>query len=140
MIEWAKAKFIKYKEAITYLFFGGCTTVINIIVFQACIKLFGIHELVSNIIAWIIAVAFAYITNKLWVFESRAFDENTLKREIPEFFGARLATLGIEELLIYVTVTLLNGSPLVWKIISNIIVILLNYVASKLFIFKRNKG
>ena len=86
-----KKLFIKYKELITYVFFGGLTTVVNLIVF----KLFGMllgdeRYLISNAIAWVVAVIFAFITNKLWVFESKSLSGKVLLKEIPSFFAARV--------------------------------------------------
>jgi len=91
----------------------------------------------SVIIAWLLAVVFAFFTNKLWVFKSKSFAPDVLKHEIPTFFGARLLTGLLDLGIMYLAVDVLHGNGTVWKLISNILVIILNYVASKLIIFKK---
>lgn len=98
--------------------------------------LIGIPNVPSTIIAWVLAVAFAFITNKLWVFESRSFDGMTLKHEIPTFLGARIGTGLLDVGIMYLAVDVMNWNSTVWKLISNVIVIILNYIASKLVIFR----
>ena len=124
---------IKYKEQILYLFFGGCTTVVNIVVFALCSDILHMELLVSNFMAWVLAVFFAYITNKIWVFESKTETLNELVKEIGSFVFARVVTLLIDMLIMYVGVEIL----FINKMIINIVVIVANYVFSKLFIFKK---
>ena len=108
--------------------------------------------LVSNVIAWFAAVIFAYITNKLWVFESKSWSIKVLLKEIPSFFAARVLSFLIEEFGLYVFVDLLSfneislkilsfeiGGELIAKVILAVIVVILNYVFSKLVIFKKKK-
>ncbi|MBQ9355263.1 MAG: GtrA family protein [Clostridia bacterium] len=96
-----------------------------------------IDALYSNIISWIFAVLFAYITNRIWVFESRANTFSKYIYEIFSFFSGRLLTLGIEELIIFVFVTLLGFNSMLIKTIAQIIVIISNYIISKVFVFKK---
>lgn len=138
MIEKIKDLLIKYKSFIMYAVFGVLTTLVNILVYYLCFNILSVSNVISTIIAWAVAVAFAFITNKLWVFDSKSFDGSTLAHEIPTFFGARLSTGLLDVLIMYVAVDVINMNSTIWKFISNIIVIILNYVASKLVIFKRN--
>lgn len=126
----------EHKEGMRYLVFGGFTTVVNIIVFYICQSGFKLSTIISNIIAWIIAVFFAYITNKWCVFYSEAEDIKALFKEISSFFGARVFTLVIETIFLKITIDLIGMNSILMKIISNIIVIVLNFIFSKLFIFK----
>ena len=127
---------IKYKEQILYLFFGGCTTVVNIVVFALCSDILHMELLVSNFMAWVLAVFFAYITNKIWVFESKTETLNELVKEIGSFVFARVVTLLIDMLIMYVGVEILFINKMIIKVLANIVVIVANYVFSKLFIFK----
>ena len=130
------------KEVFFYLLFGVMTTLVTLAIFNKFVDI-----MVSNIIAWVAAVVFAYITNKLFVFESKSWKLNVLKKEIPSFAGARVLTLGIEELGILVLIKWLHldvpltigpvGGEFIIKGILAVIVVLLNYVFSKLLIFKK---
>ena len=128
---------IKYKEQILYLFFGGCTTVVNIVVFALCSDILHMELLVSNFMAWVLAVFFAYINNKIWVFESKTETLNELVKEIGSFVFARVVTLLIDMLIMYVGVEILFINKMIIKVLANIVVIVANYVFSKLFIFKK---
>ncbi|MBQ8648602.1 MAG: GtrA family protein [Clostridia bacterium] len=125
----------KYKEQILYLFFGGLTTLISIGVFAFFTKVIPLDELIANIISWVIAVLFAFVTNRLWVFES-AKDKGIIK-QILSFYAARLATLGVEEVLLLVFIKLLSLNSIAVKTTAQIVVIILNYIISKIFIFKK---
>ena len=130
----------KYRSLISYGVFGVLTTVINIAVYALCYQKLGISNVVSNIVAWTIAVLFAFITNKLWVFESKSMELTVLVREAVSFFGCRLATGVLDLAIMYVTVDRLALNSTLMKCISNIIVIVVNYVASKLVIFKQKEA
>lgn len=133
------------REVFFYLLFGVLTTVVNLAVLAFCNKFVDI--MISNIIAWVAAVVFAYVTNKLFVFESKSWKFDVIAKEIPSFAGARVLTLGIEELGLLVMIKWLHldvpltigsvGGELVIKGILAVIVVLLNYVFSKLIIFKK---
>lgn len=127
----------KYKELIAYGIFGVLTTVINIVVYTLCYNRLGISNVVSNIVAWILSVLFAYVTNKIWVFESRATEIKVLLYEMGTFFGCRLATGLLDLFIMYITVDGLALNSTLMKCISNVIVIITNYIFSKLVIFKR---
>ena len=126
----------KYKEKLWYLFFGGCTTFVNIFTFMI-LRHFDISLYVSNIIAWIVAVLFAYITNKLYVFESKNKGFNKTIKELVSFIGFRLLTLFIDMGIIYLMIDVLSLNELLSKIVSNVVVIIANYFFSKIFIFKK---
>ncbi|MBQ6518004.1 MAG: GtrA family protein [Anaerolineaceae bacterium] len=132
--------FKKYKSFIMYAVFGVLTTIVNMGAYFLCYNLLKIPNVPSTIIAWVLAVAFAFITNKLWVFDSPSFDAQTLKHEIPTFFGARVATGILDVAIMYLAVDLAHMNPTVWKLISNILVIIINYIASKLVIFRKKQN
>lgn len=133
------------KEVFFYLFFGVMTTVVNFIVFGLCKD--KMHILVANAVAWFAAVVFAFVTNKLFVFESKSWKAGILFKEIPTFTAARLLTLGLEELGLFVMIESLHlekvmslpfvDGEMVIKIIISVVVVVLNYVFSKLIIFKK---
>ena len=126
---------LKYQEYISYLVFGALTTLVNLVIFYALDRI--MNYLVANVIAWIGAVIFAYVVNKLFVFESDRRDPKGLLFEISTFFAARLLSLGLEEGILFVFVTQLGFSARIVKLIAQILVIIFNYVASKLVIFRK---
>lgn len=128
----------KYKEIINYLIFGVLTTVVSIGTYALFTKLFSINYLVSNILSWILAVLFAFITNKLFVFESKSKDKKQVTKEMINFFFFRIISLGIEMIIMYTFVDLLSINDLITKVIAQIIVVLSNYIFSKVFVFKKN--
>ena len=129
---------LKYRETWSYLVFGVLTTVVDYIVALLCFEAIGWGELTSNNIAWAVSVAFAYITNKLFVFESKSFQWKVLVKEIGAFVSARVLTLIIADAII-LGAKYLNIGFLIAKVISSVFVIIFNYIFSKLFIFK-HKG
>lgn len=129
----------KYEEIIKYLIIGVATTALNYIVFALLINIANIEMHTSNIIAWFVSVVFAYFTNKLFVFESKSFKLNVLGKEILSFGTARILSLVLEEIILYVFVNLLNMNQLIIKLIANVIVVIVNYVLSKFIIFKNPK-
>lgn len=102
---------IKYKHLFMYAVFGILTTLVNLASYYLCYNILVIPNVPSTIIAWILAVAFAFITNKLWVFDSKSFDGKTLAREIPTFFGARLAAGVLDVGIMWIAVDVMN-----WKV------------------------
>lgn len=132
-----KDLFNKYKSIVYYGIFGVLTTLVNIAVYWLVAHPLGMKTVPSSIIAWIAAVTFAYITNRQWVFHSTADTASKVIREILYFFSCRLATGAIDWMYMYVTVDLLQWNDVVMKFIANLIVIVLNYLASVLVIFKR---
>lgn len=148
-----KRLYIKYKEIINYIIFGVLTTVVSIGTYELFNALLGRNlYLLNNVISWVFAVAFAYITNKLWVFESKSFRAGVVFKELIGFFGARLFSLGVEEAGLWILMDLckmnglnvgilgfdINGS-MIAKIIMQFVVVVLNYVFSKFIVFSRKK-
>ena len=132
-----KALLEKYRGLILYAVFGALTTAINIAAYALCYRVLHIPNVPSNVIAWILAVLFAFVTNKLYVFESKSLERGTVARELASFVGARLATGLLDLAVMFVGVDLLHGPDLVFKVGSNVIVIILNYVLSKLIVFRK---
>lgn len=130
--------YIEKTEAMRYLVFGALCTVVNIFVF-ALFNALGLPTLASNTIAWIVAVIFAYTTNKYCVFNAETTSHKDFIREFGSFIVARLATLGVETIMMWVTIDLLHWNAIFMKVATNIVVIILNFVFSKLFIFKNSK-
>lgn len=132
-VEWYRA----HQEGMRYLVFGALATLVNIVVYSACYYAIHIENGISNVIAWVVAAIFAYITNKFCVFNSKVDTNKALIYEIASFFGCRLFTLAIDEAIMIITVNRLAWNALLMKIIANIVVIILNFVFSKLIIFKK---
>lgn len=146
-----KRLFLKYKEIISYVFFGVLTTVVNLVSFKIFDSVLGSKMyLLTNIISWVLAVIFAYITNKLWVFESKSMKPKVLLKEIAGFLGARLFSLGVEEAGLWTMIDLLSldrlsisifsltiGGNMIVKLILQVIVVILNYIFSKFIIFAK---
>lgn len=127
-----------YHEIIAYLFFGICTTLVNIAVYYIC-RTFGMSTTAGTITAWILSVLFAYVTNRHWVFKNRADSFTGILRELLSFFSCRLAT-GILDLgIMVIFVDLLYQNDMIIKVLSNALVIILNYLASKFFIFQKKE-
>ncbi len=126
----------KYKEVLLYLFFGGCTTLVNIVSF-ILLRLFKINMYFSNGIAWFLSVVFAFFTNKIFVFESKnsSFSRNIY--EMVSFFLFRLLSLVFDMGFMFLMIDVIGCGELISKIISNIFVIIINYLFSKLIIFKK---
>ena len=132
--------FDRYREKILYLVFGALTTAVNTGVFWLCAHPLGMPVLPSTMIAWFVAVLFAYLTNRKWVFQSEASSGKEYAREFVSFFLCRLGTGILDWVLMYLLVDQLHFNDLAVKISVNILVIILNYLASKLLIFRKNKA
>ncbi len=131
-----KKAFNQYKGVIRYLFFGICTTIINIISYYACTYMIGWTVVSSTVVSWLLAVSFAFITNKIWVFESKTWNKGSVIKEVLSFFLCRIMTGILDLIIMIVSVKILGWNDILMKAISNIAVIMLNYIASKLFIFR----
>lgn len=135
------------RETILYLIFGVMTTLINFIVFELCNRAFGEGlVLVSETIAFIVAVLFAFFTNKPFVFRSKDWSLKTLSRELPTFFGGRILSFLIEAGLVLVARDLFHAGRFellgisgltIAKIPISVIVVIINYVFSKLLVFRK---
>lgn len=128
----------KNKEIINYLIFGVLTTVVSFVVYFIFAKVFKIDEVISNVISWFFSVLFAFVTNKLYVFESKETGKKTLLKEIISFYLARLFTGVVCDLGIFaLMVKTFKINDVLSKLVTQVIVIVLNYVLSKLIVFRK---
>lgn len=129
--------FEKYKEMILYLVFGGLTTLVNIVGYAVFTRILHMETLWANALALAAGILFAYVTNKLFVFESRTETLAATLREFFSFIACRLATGALDMLFMYIFVDVLAFYDVLMKILSNVIVIVLNFIFSKLIIFAK---
>ncbi len=127
----------KHRFIILYGFFGICTTIVNVIAYGVMERLFGFSILWSTIVAWLLAVIFAYVTNRKWVFCSNSTG-NAVFKELYAFFACRIGTGVIDCVIMQVFADWIGLNDIVVKFVANVVVIVLNYVGSKLFVFKSN--
>lgn len=121
------------RELFLYIVFGTLTFFVNVIVYFIFEDLLGVNYIISNILAWFFSVLFAYVTNRIWVFESKSTD---IIKEMSLFFGGRIFSGAVDTGLMYLFIDVLTIGDLISKIIVQIIVVILNYVFSKLIVFK----
>ena len=124
------------REVFFYLVFGVLTTLVNIVSFAGLSRLLSAGTVLSNVIAWFLSVLFAYVTNRRWVFQSK---DGNVFREAAAFFSGRIGTGVLDTVVMFITVDLLGWNDMVMKVISNVIVVILNYIISKFFVFKGGK-
>ena len=129
----------KYKEIINYLIVGVLTTIVSLAVYYVCVIIFldpqnAIELQIANVISWIAAVTFAYITNRKFVFESKNQD---MLKEASAFVGARVVTLLMDMFCMFIMVTCMGLSDKIAKLMVQVIVIVANYVFSKIFVFRK---
>lgn len=127
----------KHKEIILYLIFGGLTVAINLTTYILLTRIANINYLIANIMSWFIAVLFAYLTNKIYVFESNLTELIFLIKELISFVSCRLFSGILELILMYLMINILYINDLFVKIFTNTIIILLNYILSKAIIFNK---
>ena len=144
---------IKYKELIIYGIFGIGTTLVNFLTYKLCNMLLGVeYYLVSNIIAWFVSVVFAYVTNKLFVFESKSWNVKVVSKEVPSFFAARVFSFLVEEAGLFLLVDIFGmknfgvdmlgfhiSGNMISKVILAVFVVVLNYFFSKFVVFRKKK-
>lgn len=121
------------RELFLYIFFGVLTTLVNIAVYLFFTRLLGVNYLISNILAWTLSVLFAYVTNRIWVFESR---NNDILKEMALFFAGRIFSGVVDTGLMWLLIDVLFVGDAISKIIVQVIVVVLNYVLSKAVVFK----
>ena len=127
----------KYEEAISYLFWGGVAFFLSMILFYIFANMMFLHEQVANVITWIICVIFTYFTNRIFVFKSKSKGWKNIGKEFFEFVTARVITLLMECVILFVFVDLLSCHNMIGKFIGQVVVIVSNYIFSKLWIFKK---
>ena len=128
---------IRYKSLLAYAFFGACTTCVNVASYYILTEYFNWQNIPATVLAWGVAVFFAFITNKLWVFCSSSFKIKTIAWELCSFYACRLLTGGFDITIMYLAVDIAHFQPTIWKTISDILAIILNYIASKCIVFKK---
>ncbi|MDD6305795.1 MAG: GtrA family protein [Clostridiales bacterium] len=129
----------KYWELISYAFWGVMTTLVNYVVYFICTKAIGIDYLIANVIAWFVAVVFAFWVNKVYVFRSYQKDAKTMVREFGTFVSARILSGILETGMLALFVEAMHFNDSVIKIIASVLVVIINYVLSKLIIFKKQE-
>lgn len=127
----------QHRALLLYLIFGGLTTVVNVLTYALCFSALGMGNVISTCAAWFVSVLFAFITNKLWVFDSWDLSLPTLLREGVSFFLCRLLTGFMDVGIMFLAVDVFHLSPIIWKIIANILVVIANWAVSKCIIFAR---
>ena len=137
MIQKIRALIEKYWDIVSYLFFGVCTTIVNYIIYLPCYNILGLSAYVSNILSWVVAVAFAYLTNKPFVFRSHDWSAKTVIPELTKFIGCRVGSGAAETVILLLTVDLLGWNGNIWKLLTQVMVVVLNYVGSKLLVFRK---
>lgn len=135
-----KELYKKYREIINYIIVGGLTTVVSLLTYYLCVLIFldptiPLELQIANVISWICAVTFAYIANRIFVFESKSTD---YVKEISSFVGARVLTLLMDMFIMFIIVTVLKGNDKIAKLVVQVIVTVLNYIFSKVFVFKKS--
>ena len=127
----------KYWDILAYLFFGVLTTVVNYVVYLPCYNLLNMSAVASNAIAWVVAVVFAYLTNKPFVFKSHDWSAKTVVPELTKFVGCRIGSGLAETLILLVAVDIMHWNGNIWKLLTNVLVVILNYIGSKLLVFRK---
>ena len=137
MKEKIRELFLRYYDLIMYLVFGVMTTAVNYLVYLPCYNLFGLSASVSNMISWVVSVAFAFLTNKPFVFRSHDWSAKVVWPELVKFVGCRVGSGVMETVILFVTVDTLRWNGNIWKLVTSVLVVVVNYVGSKLLVFRK---
>lgn len=143
MIKFAWDMYKKYEEAINYLFFGFLAFLVNMVAYALATWVLGADDdkvvlvLIATAFAWVVSVLFAYWTNRSFVFKSKVKDKEGIWKEFSAFVGARIVTGGMELVIMYVMVDLAGINNMISKFVCNVVVIVSNYIFSKLLVFKK---
>jgi len=127
----------KHRDLVVYVIFGVLTTVVNFLVYYPLYNLYDVPAAAANVIAWAVAVIFAFLTNKPFVFQSHDWSFKTWLPELGKFVTSRLLSGGFETLLVYLSVDVLSLDGNICKVIISVLVVITNYVASKYLVFKK---
>lgn len=136
-MELCKRIWNRHRDIILYLIFGGLTTAVNYAVYLPCYNWLGWSGAGSNVVAWVAAVAFAFVTNKPFVFKSNDWSLGVLWPELTKFVGCRVGSGLLETGIIFVTADLMHWNGNIWKLITAVLVIVLNYIGSKWLVFRK---
>jgi putative flippase GtrA len=128
------------KEIMNYLIFGVLTTIVNIALFWGMVSYFDWNYQIATVVAWVLSVAFAYITNKRYVFHSKSFAWSVIEKELIQFYFFRVISLLFDLFLMYLFIELVHVGEIYAKVIANIVVILINYMASKWIVFGKTRN
>lgn len=137
MFEKLKSLFIKYRELISYVFFGGLTTLVSWGSYFVLNEVFHAHYLISQTLSWILAVLFAFVTNKKYVFEDKTSSKNNIIVQLAQFTASRLFSFAVETVLLIITVDVMKMNENIAKIAVSVITVVLNYFTSKFIVFKK---
>lgn len=137
MIEKIRMLLVKYRDIISYLVFGVLTTVVNFLVYYPLTNLLGLDATFSNVIAWVVSVAFAFLTNKPFVFRSHDWSAKVVIPELYKFVGTRVGSGVLETVMIFLTVNVLRFDANIVKLVVSVLVVIINYVGSKLLVFRK---
>ena len=129
----------KYEEGINYLFWGGVAFVLSMVLFYIFANMMMIEEQIANVITWIICVIFTYLTNRTFVFQSKVRGLKNIFKEFKDFVTARLLTLVMENVILFVMIDILTINNMISKLVGQFVVIVSNYFLSKLWIFKNKE-
>ena len=127
----------KHRDILVYLVFGALTTAVNYLVYLPCYNVMHLSSALSNVIAWAAAVAFAYVTNKPFVFHSHDWSAKSVLPELIRFVGTRLGSGGLETVILLISVDILQGNGNLWKLLTSALVVILNYIGSRLLVFRK---
>lgn len=137
MIEKLRSLIEKYWDVLSYLFFGVLTTVVNYLIYLPVYNFCGLSAALSNMIAWVGAVIFAFLTNKPFVFHSHDWSTKTVVPELTKFVSCRIASGVLETVILFLAVDCMNWNGNIWKLVTQVLVIIINYVGSKLLVFRK---
>ena len=137
MIEKLRSLIEKYWDVLSYLFFGVLTTVVNYLIYLPVYNFCGLSAALSNMIAWMGAVIFAFLTNKPFVFRSHDWSAKTVVPELTKFVSCRIASGVLETVILFLAVDCMNWNGNIWKLVTQVLVIIINYVGSKLLVFRK---
>ena len=137
MIEKLRSLIEKYWDVLFYLFFGVLTTVVNYLIYLPVYNFCGLSAALSNMIAWVGAVIFAFLTNKPFVFRSHDWSAKTVVPELTKFVSCRIASGVLETVILFLAVDCMNWNGNIWKLVTQVLVIIINYVGSKLLVFRK---
>ena len=141
LYELIKKYYLKYKEMVNYLIFGGLTTVLNFIAYMLFTRLIRLDEVLSSGLAWVVAVIFAYVVNKIFVFESKTKGILSILKEMTTFIGCRIISgITCDVGLFALMVKVLSINDIVSKIVTQVMVIVVNYLFSKLLVFRKKQS